>query len=187
MAHILAIITIVVLQIALCKFLCGRVERVLNQIGAVSFSDWWLRANLNQRTSLGFLSLLLISVYISLAYTSVLVVKSMFDPTYIPLEKVELSGWVVFIILAGSVALHLVMLRNFFKYVPTEDNDPTIEEMSKAEVRYWTKTLKADKKRLEGIIKGATENLENINNDLKELEEVDKKNRRSAKRERGNE
>lgn len=175
MSYILAIITIVVLSVALCKFLCGRVERVLNRIEAVSFSDWWLRANLNQRMSLGFLSLLLISVYISLAYTSVLIVKSMFDPTYTPLEKVELSGWVVFIILAGSVALHLVMLRNFFKYVPTEDNDPTIEEMSKSEIRYWTKTLKADKKKLESIIKNATKDLENINNDLEELEKVNKK------------
>ena len=55
------------------------------------------------------------------------------------------------------------------------DEDPTIDEMSKSERIYWKKTLTSDKKVLEAVIKDAQKNLKDINNDLKELERVDKK------------
>lgn len=50
-----------------------------------------------------------------------------------------------------------------------------LEEMSQDEIKLWIKTLKADKKTLEAIIKDAQRNLADINNDLAELEKAKSK------------
>lgn len=51
-----------------------------------------------------------------------------------------------------------------------EDGDIAIEEMTDREKKLWARVLRKDKQMLEAIIKDASENLEDINKDLEQLE-----------------